>query len=171
MVHGVDTDVSPYDSGSYASSTAYLTGGAVVKTCDSMIEKILEKGAEYLEAPADQVNFDGKKVYRLDGTGEIRIKDIGNRAMCGNGSALEVTESNTSPTSPPPFMAVSYTHLAAQTALNQPITREKLLKQMEKTGGTPFEFQTLEAEISGRPFLPVQALNELRPVSYTHLDE
>ena len=104
VVHGVDTDVSPYDSGSYASSTAYLTGGAVVKTCDSMIEKILEKGAEYLEAPADQVDFDGKKVYRLDGTGEIRLKDIGNRAMCGNGSALEVTESNTSPTSPPPFM-------------------------------------------------------------------
>ena len=28
IVHGVDTDVSPYDSGSYASSTAYLTGGA-----------------------------------------------------------------------------------------------------------------------------------------------
>ena len=104
VVHGVDTDVSPYDSGSYASSTAYLTGGAVVKTCDSMIEKILEKGAEYLEAPADQVDFDGKKVYRLDGTGEISLKDIGNRAMCGNGSALEVTESNTSPTSPPPFM-------------------------------------------------------------------
>lgn len=104
VVHGVDTDVSPYDSGSYASSTAYLTGGAVVKTCDSMIGKILEKGAEYLEAPADQVDFDGKKVYRLDGTGEISLKDIGNRAMCGNGSALEVTESNTSPTSPPPFM-------------------------------------------------------------------
>ncbi len=74
VVHGVDTDVSPYDSGSYASSTAYLTGGAVVKTCDSMIEKILEKGAEYLEAPADQVDFDGKKVYRLDGTGEIPLK-------------------------------------------------------------------------------------------------
>ena len=31
-VHGVDTDVSPYDTGSYASSTTYVTGGAVIKT-------------------------------------------------------------------------------------------------------------------------------------------
>ena len=30
VVHGVDTDSSPYDSGSYASSTTYLTGMAVM---------------------------------------------------------------------------------------------------------------------------------------------
>lgn len=36
VVYGVDTDISPYDSGSYASSTAYLTGMAVVKTCESL---------------------------------------------------------------------------------------------------------------------------------------
>ena len=30
-VFGADTDVSPYDSGSYASSTTYITGQAVVK--------------------------------------------------------------------------------------------------------------------------------------------
>ena len=104
IVHGVDTDVSPYDSGSYASSTAYLTGGAVVKACDSMIRRILEKGAEYLGREADQVDFDGKRVFCLDGSGEISLKDIGNRVMSGNGFALEVTESNTQPTSPPPFM-------------------------------------------------------------------
>ena len=104
IVHGVDTDISPYDSGSYASSTAYLTGGAVVKTCDTLIGRILEKGAEYLGVSADQVEFDGKRVYRLDGSGEISLKDIGNRAMCSNGYALEATESNTSPVSPPPFM-------------------------------------------------------------------
>ena len=31
MVFGADTDVSPYDSGSYASSTTYVTGKAVEK--------------------------------------------------------------------------------------------------------------------------------------------
>ena len=40
IVHGVDTDVSPYYSGSYASSTMYLTGGAVVKTCESLVTQI-----------------------------------------------------------------------------------------------------------------------------------
>ena len=60
---------------------------------------------------------------------------------------------------------------AAQSAMNQPITREKLLKQMGKTGGTPFVFESLEAELEGRPFLPVQALNELRRSGFRELEE
>ena len=96
MVHGVDTDVSPYDSGSYASSTAYLTGMAAVKACEAMREKIMEKGAEYLERSVDEVDFDGSQVFSRDGSSAIRLKDIGNRVMCNNGKALE---------------AVSYTHL------------------------------------------------------------
>ncbi|MDD3253207.1 MAG: molybdopterin-dependent oxidoreductase [Lachnospiraceae bacterium] len=104
VVHGVDTDVSPYDSGSYASSTAYLTGMATMKTCESMVKKILEKGAEYLERTIGDVDFDGSEVFCLDGSGRISLQDIGNRVMCNNGKALEVTESHSSPVSPPPFM-------------------------------------------------------------------
>lgn len=104
VVHGVDTDVSPYDSGSYASSTAYLTGMATVKTCETMVKKILEKGAEYLNCPVEEVDFDGKAVFRLDGSDRISIQDIGNRVMCNNERALEATESHSSPVSPPPFM-------------------------------------------------------------------
>ena len=53
---------------------------------------------------------------------------------------------------------------APQAAEKQPMTREKVLKQLNKTGGSPFCFQTLTAQIEGDLFLPVQALNELRPV-------
>ena len=60
VVSGVDTDVSPYDSGSYASSTTYLTGKAVVKTCETLIKKIVEKGAEYLESRPEETEFDGE---------------------------------------------------------------------------------------------------------------
>lgn len=49
-----------------------------------------------------------------------------------------------------------------QKAMNQPLTKEKLLKQIGKTGESPFYFEQLEAELSGACFLPVQALNELR---------
>ena len=42
VVYGTDTDISPYDSGSYASSTTYLTGMAVVKTCETLKRKIVE---------------------------------------------------------------------------------------------------------------------------------
>ena len=39
-VSGADTDTSPYDSGSYASSTAYITGKAVEKTALHLIEEM-----------------------------------------------------------------------------------------------------------------------------------
>lgn len=104
VVHGVDTDVSPYDSGSYASSTAYLTGMAAVKASQSMVKKITEKGAEYLGRDISEVDFDGEVVYCLDGSGQISLKDIGNQVMCNNENAIEVVESHSSPTSPPPFM-------------------------------------------------------------------
>lgn len=58
-----------------------------------------------------------------------------------------------------------------QRAQNQPITEEKLIKQMKKTGGTPFVFERLEAELSGFCFMPVQALNELRRSGLEKLTE
>ncbi|MDO4268668.1 MAG: DUF3656 domain-containing protein [Eubacteriales bacterium] len=51
---------------------------------------------------------------------------------------------------------------AAQTAQNQPLTGEKLLKQMNRTGGSPFYFEELTETVEGNCFLPVQALNRLR---------
>lgn len=118
VVSGVDTDVSPYDSGSYASSTTYLTGKAVVKTCETLIKKIVEKGAEYLESRPEETEFDGEKVYTLDGEKSISLQDIGNRAMCGNGLSLEATESHSSPISPPPFM-VGMAEVEVDTATGQ----------------------------------------------------
>ena len=44
-----------YGYTSYASSTAYLTGTAVVKTCEALKEKILHKAAKYLETGADEL--------------------------------------------------------------------------------------------------------------------
>lgn len=104
IVHGVDTDISPYDSGSYASSTTYLTGMAVVKTCEKLKEKILRKGAKYLGCAPEDVEFDGKAVRRTDGTAEISLKDIGNQVMCDNSETLSASETHSSPVSPPPFM-------------------------------------------------------------------
>lgn len=46
IVYGVDTDVSPYDSGSYASSITYVTGMATVKACQTLVDKMKAYGAE-----------------------------------------------------------------------------------------------------------------------------
>lgn len=104
IVSGVDTDTSPYDSGSYASSTTYVTGMAVVKTCEILKEKIRKKGAQYLECLPEEVEFDGKKVYHIKSKKEIFLKEIGNRVMCANEEALMASEAHSSKISPPPFM-------------------------------------------------------------------
>ena len=105
IVSGVDTDSSPYDCGSYASSTTYVTGMAVVKTCETLKKKIMERGAQYLDVPADEVEFDGKKVIHLSSEKEISLKEIGNHVMCSSNEPLMASEANSSPISPPPFMA------------------------------------------------------------------
>lgn len=59
----------------------------------------------------------------------------------------------------------------AQTAQNQPLSEERLLKQMNKTGNAPFYFEELTADLAGNCFVPVQALNELRRQGMEMLEE
>ncbi len=107
MVTGADTDTSPYDSGSYASSTAYVTGKAVELCALKLRDKICALGAKKMDVPADAVGFDGEKVYVEEGerAGEsISLVNIATASMCGNEIALEETVSHSSRLSPPPFM-------------------------------------------------------------------
>ena len=47
ITQSVDTDASPYDTGSYASATTYVTGMAVVKTCEELKKQILRGRGAY----------------------------------------------------------------------------------------------------------------------------
>ena len=106
VTRGVDTDTSPYDSGSYASSTTYLTGQAVVKTCQTLIKRMKERAAMELKvSDAEALEFTGKEIRDPATDKAITIKDLANGAMFMNPIALEATESHFSPTSPPPYMA------------------------------------------------------------------
>ena len=104
-VFGADTDTSPYDSGSYASSTTYVTGKAVEKCALKLREQISKLGAEMLECAPDEVTFDGRKVY-VDAAPErgVSLAEIASASQFGHMVPLEVTETNTSPLSPPPYM-------------------------------------------------------------------
>lgn len=106
VVYGVDTDQSPYDSGSYASSTTYVTGGAVVKACASMRRRICEEGAAILGLSPSEATFDGSVVSETaHPEHELSLADLITALEAGQGRMIEVTESNTSPLSPPPYMA------------------------------------------------------------------
>lgn len=105
IVSGADTDTSPYDSGSYASSTTYVTGKAVEKACEKLQIKICERAAEMLSCTVDKIEFDGHRAKNLENGETVTLQEIGISSMCGNECALQVTETHSSPFSPPPFMA------------------------------------------------------------------
>ena len=105
VAFGVDTDVSPYDSGSYASSTTYITGKAVEKACMTLRKRICALAAERMNVPEDETEFTGTGVVHEKSGSSMTMEEIATAAMCNNGIALEATESNCSPVSPPPYMA------------------------------------------------------------------
>lgn len=58
-----------------------------------------------------------------------------------------------------------------QAAVSQPMSREKVEKQLRKTGNSPFSLTSLEVSIRGDIFMPVQALNELRRMGLEALEK
>lgn len=104
IVSGVDTDVSPYDCGSYASSTTYVTGMAVMKASTELRERITRRGAKMLQCAQEEVEFNGASVVCLKTGAQVTLKELANASLCANDEALEVTAAHYSPTSPPPFM-------------------------------------------------------------------
>lgn len=108
VVYGADTDSSPYDSGSYASSTTYLTGRAVEEACTKLRESLMKIGADLMGCAVEDVAFDGKRVYRLcesaGAVNEVSLVDIATKSMANNAYETQFTSTTTSPVSPPPFM-------------------------------------------------------------------
>jgi CO/xanthine dehydrogenase Mo-binding subunit len=106
IVYSADTDISPYDPGSYASSTTYVTGMAVVKASKELVEKIKIEGARLLGVSFEDVEFNGEEVRALNNESSITIEEIALkltmgvecRQLVGNGT-------HGSDVSPPPFVA------------------------------------------------------------------
>ena len=103
-VFGADTDVSPYDSGSYASSTTYITGQAVVKACNDLKKKICAIAAEMMACDGEEVEFLGSSVRRIGTETAVSLTDIAYKSQVFNTIPAESTQTHTSPVSPPPFM-------------------------------------------------------------------
>lgn len=105
VTSSLDTDHAPYDTGSYASSTTYVTGMAVVKACEKLRNSTLEAAAGFFNVDKEDIEFDGKKINTLDHAHEMSLAEFAD--TCFNGGiakALIASDSHMSPTSPPPFM-------------------------------------------------------------------
>jgi len=106
VVSSADTDSSPYDPGSYASGTTYVTGMAVVKAATELKHKIISLGAEKLDLSKELVEFDGEYVKSINGDKGISVLDLAIDMSVGcNKKQLIGYATHGSPVSPPPFIA------------------------------------------------------------------
>lgn len=106
IVHSADTDVSPYDPGSYASSTTYVTGMAVVKAAEDLKKQIIENGAKLLQVSVEEVEFDGENIKTINDDKTVSLEKLAELMVLGTG-CLQLVGNATygSKVSPPPFMA------------------------------------------------------------------
>lgn len=104
-VYSSDTDRTPFDTGAYASSTTYVSGHAVILTAKRMREEILAAGAQRLEAPPEDIEFDGVTITAPGGK-SVTLADLGTELLYSRDQKqLSVTESFLCDKSPPPYMA------------------------------------------------------------------
>jgi len=103
IVSSVDTDHSPYDTGSYASSTTYITGTAVVNACKKLKQMMREQAASIMEADPADTEFDGRSFSNRDKA--ISLDKLAQTLAVGDNKILSAESSHSSPISPPPFMA------------------------------------------------------------------
>ena len=103
-VFGADTDASPYDSGSYASSTTYITGKAVEMACAKLKTQLCGIAAGMLGCSTEEVVFENGRVKQINTEKSVSLAEISVQDQVNNDIAAVATASHSSPVSPPPYM-------------------------------------------------------------------
>jgi len=75
IVYSSDSDLTPFDTGAYASSTTYVSGNAVMNAAREMKKMLIEEAQRALKC---QVSFDGVTFTGEEGK-EITLKNLSNR--------------------------------------------------------------------------------------------
>ena len=66
IVSTQDTDVTPFDTGAYASRQTYTTGMAVKQTAELFGKRVLEFAELQLKVPMDEIEVCGDSIQRID---------------------------------------------------------------------------------------------------------
>jgi CO/xanthine dehydrogenase Mo-binding subunit len=104
IVYSSDSDLTPFDTGAYASSTTYVSGNAVYKAAMNMKQMLIEEAAKVFQTEPVEVSFDGVIFTAKDKS--ITLKDLSNRLYYNEDQKqLLSVDSYVGHKSPPPFMA------------------------------------------------------------------
>nr|WP_297935846.1 U32 family peptidase [uncultured Blautia sp.] len=113
-----------------------------------------------IQGKRNEVLFERLKKQYLDA--KLQEKITGTLVLCTDAPAvLDLDFQNTH---------VQVMGDMVEPAQRQPLTQDRVKKQMEKTGQTPFAFEHLEVITDEAGFLPMQSLNELRRAGLEKLE-
>jgi putative selenate reductase molybdopterin-binding subunit len=126
IVYASDTDFTPFDTGAYASSTTYISGGAVLKAAEEVRAQILKHAAErMLKCSAEDLDLEDRKVVHRDGR-SISLESVALHSLHQEDQhQIMATASHMSEASPPPF-AAQYAEVTVDTETGQ-VTVDRLL--------------------------------------------
>ncbi|MGD2252711.1 MAG: molybdopterin-dependent oxidoreductase [Anaerolineales bacterium] len=110
IVYSSDTDFTPFDKGAYASSTTYISGGAVVRAAQHVAERIRLRAARMLSKDAEDVapqdvRLADRCAWAPDGRSVTLAEVALNALHHEDQEQIMGTASYMSPVSPPPFAA------------------------------------------------------------------
>lgn len=106
IVYASDTDMTPFDTGAYASSTTYISGGAVLKAAEEVRQQILDHAAQHMLdcSPAD-LELEDRQIVHKDGR-TLPLETVALHSLHqADQKQIMATASHMSELSPPPFAA------------------------------------------------------------------
>lgn len=140
-----DTDNTPYDSGAFASSGTFFSGGAVKRAAENLRKKILEAAAEILGEPADQLKIDFPETV-TGSSGTIDFRKIALTTQSGEGSGQLIGQASFTCDE----AAFPYGAHFTQVAVNTDTGEIKLQKYYAlQDCGTPINPELAEGQIYG----------------------
>ena len=144
-VFGADTDASPYDSGSYASSTTYVTGKAVENCALRLRQQILRLGAGILNCGEEEAVFDGSRVSRGEAVSGNIIWADGAQPDCAGGQ-LECDSAQPG-SSAENIVSVSLAEIAAASMCGNKIALEAVETHSSPTSPPPYMAGAVEIDL------------------------
>ena len=139
-----DTDLTPFDVGAYASSTTYVSGGAVKKAADQMVTALLDLAAGMLGEKPETLTCCNRQITAQNGK-SASLREVALCAVYEVKEQLTITASNTSHISPPPF-AASFAEVEVDTETGQ-VQVVKLITAVDC--GVAINPQLAEGQVEG----------------------
>ncbi|MFQ6117580.1 MAG: xanthine dehydrogenase family protein molybdopterin-binding subunit, partial [Candidatus Bipolaricaulia bacterium] len=105
ILYTTDTDIVPFDSGAYASSTTYVSGNAALKAAERVKADVLQAAAALMGEAARDLRLEDHHVVSAKSGERLPLREVAMHSTYKQKEQIEHTASFVSPVSPPPFAA------------------------------------------------------------------